>query len=237
MPQYSEVSDRHTRLRLPTQRFGRPRSRWLVVALVIVLVMLPIIGIAFLVNRWPGFGNPFAERTVDRSQPVLLQSIRDLSRFEGASGNFQVVVDMEKDAAFLPSIIRGERTLFVGAGSVDAYVDFSRIGDDAVTVSADQKSATIRLPSAQLEQAALDNKRSYVFAQQRGFLNRVEGFLSSNPDSQRQLYALAQEKITAAARETELVARAEQNTRLMLEGLLKSLGFEKVTVVFTPPGK
>jgi Protein of unknown function (DUF4230) len=237
MPQYSDITDRPPRLRLPTDRFGRRRGRWLMGAMAGVLVLLAIIGITSLVNIWPGFRNPFAERDVDRSQPVLLQSIRDLSRFEGASGNFQVVVDLEKDAGFLPSFIRGERTLFIGAGSVDAYVDFSRIGEDGVTVSSDQQTATIRLPSAQLEEAALDNERSYVFAQQRGFLNRVEGFFSSNPDSQRQVYALAQQKITTAARESELVVRAEQNTRLMLEGLLRSLGFEKVTVVFTPPSK
>jgi len=234
MPQPGEVTDRQARLRIPAERFVRRRSRWVVGAVAAGLILLAIVGITRLVGLWPGWQNPFAERTIDRSQPVLLQSIRDLSRFEGASGNFQVVVDLENDAGFLPAVIRGERTLFVGAGSVDAYVEFSRIGDDAVTVSADRKIAEIRLPSAQLEEAALDNERSYVFAQQRGLLDRVEGFLSNNPDSQRQLYVVAQEKITTAARESGLAARAEQNTRLMLEGLLRSLGFEKVTVTFAP---
>lgn len=232
MPQSSDVTDRQARLRIPAERFVRRRGRLIAAAVAAGLVVVLIFVVSSLAGLWPG--NPFAERTVDRSQPVLLQSIRDLSRFEGASGNFQVIVDLEKDAKFLPSIIRGERTLFVGAGSVDAYVDFSRIGDDAVTVSADRKTAEIRLPSAQLEEAALDNKRSYVFAVQRGLLDRVEGFFSSNPASQQQLYVVAQDKITAAARESGLIARAEQNTRIMLEGLLRSLGFEKITVTFTP---
>jgi hypothetical protein len=234
MPQPSDVTDRQARLRIPADRFVRRRGRLIAAAVAAGLAVVLIFVISSLAGLWPGWGNPFAERTVDRSQPVLLQSIRDLSRFEGASGNFQVIVDLENDAKFLPSVIRGERTLFVGAGSVDAYVDFSRIGDDAVTASADRKTAEIRLPSAQLEEAALDNERSYVFAVQRGLLDRVEGFLSSNPDSQQQLYVLAQDKITAAARESGLIARAEQNTRIMLEGLLRSLGFEKITVAFTP---
>lgn len=34
-------------------------------------------------------------------------------------------MDLEKDAKFLPSSLRGNRTLFVGNGSVDAYVDLS----------------------------------------------------------------------------------------------------------------
>jgi hypothetical protein len=234
MPQSSDVTDRQERADTPPARFVRSKGRWIAGIVAAVLVLLAFLGMAALFNLLPRWHNPFEERTVDRSQPVLLQSIRDLSRFEAASGNFQVVVDLEHDARFLPSFIRGERTLFIGAGSVDAYVDFSRLGQDAVTVSPDRKSVQIRLPRAQLEEAALDNRRSYVFAQQRGFLDRVQGFLDSNPDRQRQVYVLAQEKITAAARESELATRAEKNTRVMLVGLLRSLGFEPVTVTFAP---
>ncbi|NED51168.1 DUF4230 domain-containing protein, partial [Micromonospora aurantiaca] len=50
----------------------------------------------------PGWLNPFGTETKDRSGPVLLKSIRDLHRYEAASGSFQVIVDLEKDAKFLP---------------------------------------------------------------------------------------------------------------------------------------
>lgn len=177
--------------------------------------------------------NPLGERTIDRSQPVLLQSIKDLSRFEAATGNFQVVVDLEKDANFLPDAIKGTRTLFVGAGGVDAYVDFSGLATDAVTVSEDRTQATVRLPRAQLEKPNLDNSRSYVFAQQRGLFDRVQDFLSGSPSDQRELYMLAEKKITEAAVASDLRARADANTKAMLSGLLKSLGFTKVTVKYT----
>ncbi len=75
---------------------------------------------AGLIRLLPGLHNPFSERDVDRSQPVILQSIQDLSRYEAAAGNFQVVIDLEKDARFLPSVVRGQRTLFVAAGAVGA---------------------------------------------------------------------------------------------------------------------
>ena len=39
-------------------------------------------------------------------------------------------MDLEKDAKFLPDAVRGRRTLYVGAGSVDAYVDFDRKDED-----------------------------------------------------------------------------------------------------------
>src|SRR6266700_2565309 len=76
----------------------RPRSRsrgagclfWLagVVALLVVLGLG-----AKVVGLWPHFHNPFASKQTDRSQPTLLLSIKDLSRFEAASGNFQVIID------------------------------------------------------------------------------------------------------------------------------------------------
>ncbi|GAA2206119.1 DUF4230 domain-containing protein [Nonomuraea monospora] len=177
--------------------------------------------------------NPMGEQTIDRSQPVLLQSIKDLSRFEAATGTFQVVVDLEKDANFLPDAIKGTRTLFVGAGGVDAYVDFSAMTENGVTVSQDRTEATIRLPRAQLEKPNLDNSRSYVFAQQRGLFDRVSDFLSGSPTDQRELYLLAEKKISEAAVASDLRARADANTKNMLTGMLKSLGFSKVTVKFT----
>ncbi len=38
--------------------------------------------------------------------------------------------------------------------------------------------------------------------------------------------------MTAAAQEADVAATAERNTRSMLEGLMRSLGFEQVTVTF-----
>jgi hypothetical protein len=206
----------------------RRRRRWRYLAGFLVLAVLLVVG-GRLAWTWL---NPFGEQTLDRSQPVLLQSIKDLSRFEAATGNFQVVVDLEKDARFLPDAVKGTRTLFVGAGNVDAYVDFSALGANGVTVSKDRTEATIRLPRAQLEKPNLDNRRSYVFAQQRGLLDRVQGFLSSSPNDQRELYVLAETKIAEAAASSDLRARADTNTKAMLEGMLKSLGFAKVTVKF-----
>lgn len=209
----------------PVATAGR-RRRWRYVAGLLVLAIL-LVGGGRLAWSWL---DPLGERTVDRSQPVLLQSIKDLSRFEAATGNFQVVVDLEKDATFLPDAIKGSRTLFVGAGGVDAYVDFAGMATNGVTVSDDRTEATIRVPRAQLEKPNLDNSRSYVFAQQRGLIDRVQGFLSGSPGDQRELYLLAEKKIFEAAVASDLRARADANTKSMLTGMLKSLGFTKVTV-------
>ncbi|GII01242.1 DUF4230 domain-containing protein [Planobispora takensis] len=204
------------------------RRRWRLLAGFLVIVIVLVVG-ARLTWSWL---NPFGETTVDRSQPVLLQSIHNLSRFEAATGNFQVIVDLEKDADFLPDAVKGTRTLFVGAGSVDAYVDFGGLTKDALTVSPDRTSVTVRLPRAQLEKTNLDNKRSYVYSQERGLFDRVSDFLSSSPGEQQELYVLAEKKIAEAALASDLRNRADQNTKMMLQGMLTTLGFDTVTVKF-----
>ncbi|MCI4063897.1 DUF4230 domain-containing protein [Micromonospora sp. R77] len=183
----------------------------------------------------PDFRNPFAKEQTDRSQPPLLKSIRDLSRYVAAEGNFQVVVDLQKDRNNVPAFLLNERTLFVGAGSVEAYVDFAKIADGAVVESADGKSVEIKLPAPQLGETNLDLEKSYVFAEQRGLINRINDLVAGDPNKQQQVYKLAEDKITAAARDSGLTARAQENTRKMLEGLLRSLGYEKVTVTYTAP--
>ncbi|WP_242884579.1 DUF4230 domain-containing protein [Actinomadura litoris] len=217
----------------PATRAAAKTAPWhaLRTPLLLVVATIALVLVAQQTLRMlPHWLNPFAEETKDRSGPALLQSIRDLHRYEAASGNFQVVVDLEKDAKFLPGALRGKRTLFVGNGSVDAYVDFSRLASGAVKVDQDRTSATISLPPAQLEPTNLDTKRSYVFATERGLFNRFGDFFSGNPNDQRQLYVLASQKIQAAATESSLRRRADANTKLMLESMLRALGFKTVTV-------
>jgi hypothetical protein len=144
------------------------------------------------------------------------------------------VVDLEKDTKYLPDAIRGSRTLYVGAGTVDAYVDLGRVGETDVTVDEDRTSATIRLPHAALGEPALDPDRSYAVSKQRGLLDRLGDVFSDNPNSEQAVQKLAVRHIRDAAKESELTARAESNTTGMLQGLLGSLGFKEVRVVYGP---
>ena len=203
-------------------------------AAVLVAVAVLIVALA-AVNLLPRLRNPFGETTSVRSGPVLLKSITALSRYQAASGSFQVVVDLTQKANLLPGFLEGSQTLFVGQGSEIAYVDFSQLKSPAVQVSADRTAVTIRLPRAQLEPAVLNVRQSYVFAQQQGLLNRIGNFFSSNPNNQQQVYVLAQQKIQTAARQSPLLAEAQRNTTSMLTGMMHSLGFQRVSVTFAAP--
>ncbi|MER6328239.1 DUF4230 domain-containing protein [Streptomyces sp. NPDC001034] len=217
-----------------TTPLSRPQRRmpgWAkaVTAFVLVLVLLFAgIGLAVL----PGVQDLFGTRTHDRSGPALLKSVKDMSRYDAASGTFQVVVDLEKDTAYLPDAVRGTRTLYVGAGTVDAYVDLGEVEDEDVTVNKDRTSATLRLPHARLGRPALDADHSYAVSKQRGLLDRLGDLFSDNPNSEHAVQKLAVSRIGEAARRSGLTARAETNTTDMLEGLLHSLGFTEVHVSY-----
>ncbi|MFI5593095.1 DUF4230 domain-containing protein [Amycolatopsis sp. NPDC051758] len=207
----------------------RTWGKRLVVLAVAVVVLAAAALVASAVHLLPQLRNPFAEQTEEHSGPVLLQSIVELSRYEAASGSFQVVVDITT-SSILPSFLAGSQTLFIGVGTDNAFVDFSRLKGDAVKVSDDRLTATITLGHAQLEPATLDVHESHVYAQQQGLFTRVNEFLGGNPNSQQALYELAQKQIQAAAAKSTLVADAERNTKTMLVGLLQSLGFKNITV-------
>ncbi|NKX54235.1 DUF4230 domain-containing protein [Arthrobacter mobilis] len=192
------------------------------IAFVVVgaLVALAVLGAA---NTF-GF-SPFQSRQTDRSQPALLTSIKDISQYHAAVGNFQVVLDREDDdIAWMPDIIAGRRTLFVAAGTVNAYVDLSGLAEKDLKLSADGKSATVRLPEPQLDKPNLDHDRSYVFMQDRGVLDRIADAIET--PQQAQFYRLAETKMTAAAEESELQKRAAENTKAMLTGMFGSLGIQ-----------
>jgi hypothetical protein len=201
-----------------------------------LLVIAIFGGVSWVRGVLPDFDNPFAEETVDRSGPAVLESIQDLHEYQAASGDFQQIVDLEKDTA-LPSGLLGSRTLFIAYGTVDATVDFSTIGTDAIEVSDDRLSATITLPSPLLSEARIDPTRSYVYDSEEGVLNEIGDLFTSDENSQQELYVIAQQRITAAAQQgSGLVARAQENTRAMLVSMLNALGFETVVVNFEPAG-
>jgi len=209
------------------------RRSWSPLPAVAILLVAALIALPALL---PGL-NPFGEETKDRSQPVLIKSLENLSDYHAATANLQVVVDVEQDAKLLPSFIKGERTLFVAAGTVDAAVDFAGLSRDpeAVEVSEDRRAVT-RLPAPKLTEPRLDPDRTRVYDRDRGLLDRVEDAVSDRPGDEQPLHQLATQKLAdAAAADPQLLRTAERNTRAMLGGLLRGLGFERITIEFRAP--
>jgi hypothetical protein len=224
----------------PPVEAGAPsRAGGLTRVLIFVVVVFALIAASCFGLRalhvLPSFDNPFSDKTTDRSQPVLLQSMRDLSRYVAADGTFQVIVDLQEDKNNVPDFLLNDRTLFVGSGTVEEYVNFGALTEGALTVDEQNKSVQIKLPAPEQSQAALDMQKSYVVAEQRGLLNRIGDAFKSDPNQQQRVYQLAQQRITAAAQGSGLDQRAKDNTQKMLQSLQTRLGYTSVTVTFANP--
>ena len=192
-----------------------------------------VLGVVWIKGVLPDWHNPFASRTIDRTQEPVLLAVRDIGEYRAAGGEYQVIVDLAKDTG-LPDELLGTRTLFVAVGSVDAGVDLSNLDEEAVTVAGDGRGVSIVLPHARLYDPELDLGRSYTFERDEGLFNRIGGvFTGGDDDWQREAMQVGEAKIAeAAAANGTLVSRAEENTATMLETLVKSLGFARADVRF-----
>jgi Protein of unknown function (DUF4230) len=201
-----------------------------------VVAVLLVAGLALIglrsVFQWPSFG----DREIDRSGPAVLTAMKDLSEYRAASGSYQIVIDVEQDARFLPDLIKGKRVIFLAIGSVDAYVDFRKLDEDSVKVNGDRTAVEITLPRAQLSRPTIDPQQSRVLDRDLGVIDRLGGLFSDDPNPQdQQMYKLAEQRLGEAATQVGLTAKAEENTRSTLEKLMRSLGFTSVKITFVDP--
>ena len=205
----------------------------LTLAAVVVGALVVLTGRA--VDLLPSWGNPFREEVTESSTAPLMLALDDLSEYHAATGTFQVVVEQERDRRYVPSFVSGERTTLLATGSVDAVVDLSGLDEDQVRVSPDRRAVAFSVPAPRLDAVTVDLGESRVLDRDRGAVERVSGMFQENPSRDGELYTLAERELAAAASESDLLLRAEVNSRDMLTTLARSLGFEQVTVTFEAP--
>ena len=216
-----------------------PRRRGVRAVAALTLAAVVVGALAVLTGRavdlLPTWGNPFGEEVTESSTAPLMLALDDLSEYHAATGTFQVVVEQERDRRYVPSFVSGERTTFLATGSVDAVVDLSGLDEDQVRISRDRRAVTFSVPAPRLGAVSVDPGESRVLDRDRGAVERVSGMFQENPSRDGELYAIAERELAAAASESDLLQRAEVNTRDMLTTLARSLGFEQVTVTFEAP--
>lgn len=193
-----------------------------------------VLAVAAALIGLPSIGNPFASETVVRDHAAVLDSLEEIADLHAATGEYQVVVDIEERTRFVPGVLKGERTTFIAQGAVDAYVDLDRLDDDSVVVGEDG-SVTVLLPPARLGAPVIDHDASRVLDRDRGVLDRVGGMFSDEPTSDRELYLEAEERLSAAAADSDLVSTAERKAAETVQALLRRAGITDVRVIVAEP--
>lgn len=196
----------------------------------LVLAGILAVGAVVAVRGWSFFGDAFAPRTIDRSAPVLVQRLRNQSRYTAASGTFNATVDIEHTTGPIPTFIAGSRSIYSGIGDVDATVDLGALSRHVVRTA--DGTLVLRLPHARLGGVHLDTRHSHMMSRDRGLIDRVESMFVDSPTSEREVQRVAQRRIAKAATRSDLRRRAERNTATMIRNLATALGAGKVDVRF-----
>jgi hypothetical protein len=158
--------------------------------------------------------------TIDVSQPTVVDRIQRLQRLETVVYTMDKIVTGEKENAFFPDFLAGDRLLMMVHGEVVAGIDFANLKPGDVTVEG--KQIRLHLPAAQIFSTRLDSARTRVYSRQTGLL------VSTDPNLETQVRQQAEQELQQAAVLDGILKTAQQNAVTTITGLLQGLGFEKI---------
>jgi hypothetical protein len=191
-----------------TSTLGR-KAQWFVGGLIGLLVTVGLLGWIF-----------------DRdslSSERIFGAVRNESKLVTASQEERIKVTYVDDSQ-LPAWLKGQKAVVEATGRVDAYFDLSQLEPDDMTVRG--RTVTVELPEVNFD----DPKISRIdwLVDDRGLLDRVEDFFSSDEDFRNQVIRELNAKLATQAGTPELERQAQQNAASVLERLLEPLGVERV---------
>ncbi len=164
--------------------------------------------------------------TVDM-RTVVVEQIRMASELTTAVFTMEAVVPAQSDRKIGNYTVGKTNLLYIAYGEVRAGVNLEEISAADVSPSADGTSVVLTLPAAKLLDTKIDVARSSVYDYSRGFLNL-------GPDRAPELQSAAQQEalieIERAACDQNILNQANDRAELVVTQLLRSAGFETVTV-------
>ena len=207
-------------------QMGRPRVLLGTLAVGAVLGFLLLSGFAHVARAglWNRFASYVTGRstTIDVSSPAVVEKIRQLSRLETVVYSLDKIVEGERQSAYLPDFLVGDKLLLIAHGEVIAGVDLAQLKPGDVFVKGD--SVQVRLPAAQVFTTRIDNGGTRVYSRTTGLLVSADLHLES------QVRLAAEQQIAQAALDDGILDKARANARTSVTALLYGLGFRTVDV-------
>ncbi len=187
----------------------------LVLALLLVIVSAASgAGLAYLI--W----NP-----TEPDEPAVVQGIQRLNELATVKYTTQVLVTEEENAKILrqplPEFLTGEKVLLVAVGEVEAGVDLDELGPEDVRVTGD--TVYMNLPEARILDASLDEDKTRLYDRDRG-LFKIRGNDELIEEARRD----AEDRMVEAARDNDILDKAQDNAETSISTLVTSLGYDEV---------
>ncbi len=200
----------------------RPPARGILLGAAIALA---VVGLA--VWLWTGMGflqliGLFRGGTtvINVNQPTVVRQIQQLQRLETVSYTMDKIMSGERNNAYLPKFLAGDRLLLVVHGDVIAGVDLGKVQPADVSVRG--RTISLRIPAAEIFTTRIDNTRTRVYSRDTGL------FSTADPNLESEVREEAERQLQQAALQDGVLKTADQNARTTLSRMLTGLGFEQV---------
>jgi hypothetical protein len=154
---------------------------------------------------------------------VVVKAVQELSELSTIRHSMSEVFRAESEVGGrIAKLFGTDRLLLVAHGEVTAGLNLKEMKEGDITVTGD--SVTVKLPPAKILGSRLVERQTYVVDRTTGMLRQFD------KDLEREARLFALEHFVAAARKEQIERQAGERARVVIENLLKQLGFKTVTV-------
>jgi hypothetical protein len=164
--------------------------------------------------------------TVIPDPVTIIHDVQSLANLETIRYNVEKIITAETGGGAFAFLIQ-DRLLLVAHGVVTAGIDMAKI--QAEDMWLDQGVLYVRLPSAEVFVATLDNDKTYVYERDTGILK------SPDPNLETTARQAAQQEILDAALSDGILAQAMTNAQVYLRWFFETLGYKQIHFVSPAP--
>lgn len=185
-----------------------------------ISIVLFIIIIAFLTFIFFYFKNQFFETKTVINEDIMVTKITSMGKLELVKYAMKDVIEKKQIRTLLPD----ERILFVAVGEVTGCIDLTKVSKEDIKMGED--SLTLFLPQPEICYTKIDHQKSKVYD--------VSGawFPSDAKDMVEDIYKIAEQRLTASAKEMQILQKTKDNAETIFQPLVENLSGKKVGIRF-----
>ena len=184
--------------------------------ILVLVIMIVVVAIGLFIR------SRFTPQYEFRNGAAVVKEMKSLNRLETAQFTIEKIIDAGTSGNAFQDLLFGDRLLFIAHGQVIAGFDLSKLTEDDISVS--DAEISITLPQPEIFFVRLDSEQSRVYDRDQGLLTRGDKDLESAARLE------AEKTIRQAACESGILTEATENGRKQLTTILRSFGFETVTI-------
>jgi hypothetical protein len=183
------------------------------------LVIVLALGVFLAVGLWLGFKIQqfIGGKTTVYNTTAVVKQVQTLSQLVTVKYVMEKIVVHEDVKWYYGG---DNRVLMIAHGIVKAGVDLQKLKPEDLEFDAQAKRVTLRLPSAQITDCYLDEKKTQIVERTTGLLRTFD------KDLEQTARLFAVEDIRRGARSAGILKDADERAREQLEKFFQQMGYE-----------